>query len=356
MIHTHHSARLLSPGELEKWDAFVQSHPAGSIYHTSLWGKVLARTYGHQFLVWATENSRGRITAGIPLAKISQPITGRRLESVPAAQYCNPLADDEGQFRQLQEGIREFMGREGIKSLQLKTSEHFAFSNSLFAEKAQNYFTFVAELNSDLETLQAGLHKSCIRRPLKKAERLGMTLSRARSENDLRAFYDLYLQMRRENHLFPMPFRFFSAMWNELHPPGHLKILFARLGGDIISTVLLLKYGGRMVYEYGATAASARHLSPGIFLLWEAIKLARNAGCREFDFGRTAADNAGLIQFKKRWGAQSLRLNYYFYPRPDQGAALRENPLSRKLMSLATSLFPKPVFQLTGWLMYKYIL
>jgi lipid II:glycine glycyltransferase (peptidoglycan interpeptide bridge formation enzyme) len=48
--------------------------------------------------------------------------------------------------------------------------------------------------------------------------------------------------------------------------------------------------------------------------IWESIKDACEGGCSSFDFGRTSYTDAGLFQFKKRWGTVEEKLYYSYFP------------------------------------------
>ena len=43
--------------------------------------------------------------------------------------------------------------------------------------------------------------------------------------------------------------------------------------------------------------------------------MAYGMGCKVFDFGRTSPENASLMDFKGRWGAEVIDLPAFYYPR-----------------------------------------
>jgi CelD/BcsL family acetyltransferase involved in cellulose biosynthesis len=67
--------------------------------------------------------------------------------------------------------------------------------------------------------------------------------------------------------------------------------------------------------EFAASNEAFRCYSPIHYLFWEAIKLAHEKGFRIFDFGRTSPNNVSLMDFKERWGTESIDLAHFYYPR-----------------------------------------
>ena len=64
-----------------------------------------------------------------------------------------------------------------------------------------------------------------------------------------------------------------------------------------------------------------RNLGAVHALIWKSIEEAIRAGDRIYDFGRTAADNEGLCDFKRRWGTTQIDMPYYFDP-PSEGVSV----------------------------------
>jgi hypothetical protein len=66
------------------------------------------------------------------------------------------------------------------------------------------------------------------------------------------------------------------------------------------------------------------------------------AGDRSYDFGRTAADNPGLNQFKQRWGTTQIDLPYYFDPAHESAASVvRSDSLKYRLFTTAFGRMPE---------------
>ena len=71
-----------------------------------------------------------------------------------------------------------------------------------------------------------------------------------------------------------------------------------------------------MTYKYGGSDPAYNKFGSMHLLFWKAIQEAKNSRLKVFDFGRTDADQPGLITFKGRWGATQSRLIYSRYVLP----------------------------------------
>ncbi len=203
------------------------------------------------------------------------------------------------------------------------------------------------------EMIEKSLHKNCILRAIKKANKLGLKLVTGDSLKDVKIFYDLYLKMRKEYGLMPQPYKFFAEMWKTLHQQNLIEILHAEHEGEIISSLILLKYKDTVIYEYGASRSDRVHLKPSPFLLWEAIKRSKAQGYSIFDFGRTENDNEGLSTFKKRWNARQEVLHYYYLPDIGGVSSLRQTGMAKRMMNYTIKHSPGPICQWVGQVLYQ---
>jgi hypothetical protein len=208
-------------------------------------------------------------------------------------------------------------------------------------------------LKNPLETIKESFHKSSVQRAINKSLRSNLELSVARSLDDIKSFYQLYFQMRKDNGLLPQPYKFFKTMWELLSEKNQIDILFACHHKKIISTILLVKYKDTVVYEYGASIPEMMNLRPSQFLLWHGIKNSKEQGFKSFDFGRVTNDNENLIQFKIRWGTERVALPYYYYPKLVGVSHFRQNTFLKKIMYYTVKSTPESVCKYLGNSLYR---
>ena len=338
-----------------RWDEFVSTHEDGSIYHISLWQELLRETFGCESFYLAIEDGNHKIVAGMPVTLVQSKITGRRLESLPCAQYCNPLISDKEQCAAFILFMENYIKEHRIKYAELRLSDEFFQVNQPSDQSVQDHCVHLLNLERTLDDIRRSFHKS-VRRGIDKAHKDGLDLVVGATINDVRQLYRLYLQMRKDHGLIPFPYKFFANMWTLLAARGYIEVLHAAYQGGIISSMLLLKYNDTVIYEYGASISAMMRYRPSHFLLWEAIKRAHAQGYRKFDFGRTHKKNEGLFGFKEKWGAEQHDLHYVYYPSSFGVPSLREKKLAKKIMYYTVRCLPKSLCQVMGHIIYKRII
>jgi serine/alanine adding enzyme len=345
--------KVLESGGEARWDKFVASHRFGTIYHTSLWKKIVEDSYEHSPLYLYREDQKGNIEFGLPLFEIRSVLTGNRLACLPCAQECNPLVSNQAEIDVLIEHAKELKSQRNCASIELKTSEDFPFVPAGFRPSYGEFCTYVLDLGPELDEIKKTFHKN-ITRVIKKLPKNDLIVEDDVSSQAVVRFYRLYLKMRLEKGLLPQPMKFFVCLWNTLAPVRCVKILHARHEGKVISSIMILNYHGKVTYEYGASMSGKIHLHPSHLLLINAIEAAKAGGCRTFDFGRTRLDNLGLATFKQRWGAKSKTLVYYT-ERDEKNLSVREKSGYKSLMGFAVRKLPVWATQLCGRVLYRHV-
>lgn len=348
------SLTVLEEKDFPRWDQFVMDHPYGSVYHTTSWMRVIQKTYKHQPLYVFLEQE-GRIHACFPLFRIRSWVTGDRLNCLPAATICDPLADGE----QLEKIMRFVQGRIGLECWipwEIKTTERFSSGVPFQSRPVRGFVTHLLDLQKPLEEIWGSFHRNQVVRSILKAMQSEIEVVDCCNQKGMVEFYELYLNMRRKLGLLPQPRVFFQNLLEEFGPEGKLQIYLARSGSRPVSGVLLLKYKDLVTYEYGATEPSSRKQRPNQLLLWRSIQNAHAEGYRWFDFGRTSLDNEGLLSFKDRWGTSRVHLVYYQVPGGTKIAKMREKNLFPLAMRILVQSSPGFVCQWFGRRLYRHIL
>jgi len=350
------TASILGNDRLSMWDDFVKAHPEGTIYHTAGWRSIIEDTYGHQPRYYILTNAESNIVAGLPAFEIKSRLFGSRICALPAAAYCDPLYTQPEHSEILIKSVIRQQQADHIPLVELKFHKNTVLPADLEAESVEDYCIHTLDIRAPYQQIETGFHKSCIRRAIKRAHKAGLELRAGTSEQDVRLFYRLYLDMRRETGLLPQPRRFFSLMVSRLAGQGSAEILTAFNGGTAVSALLLLKFKNSVIYEYGATRQDAHSLQPSPFLLDQALRRAQSEGYSQFDFGRTHLEHAGLVTFKSRWGSIQQNLATHYLPRTRGTGSMRRTGTARKLMSAAIRISPRPLATALGGLLYRHFI
>ena len=98
------AVRTYSDDMRAAWDAYVDAHAGGTIFHRTQWKQAVERTFGHRAtFLWAERD--GNLAGVLPLFAVAT-LKGRALVSVPYGVYGGILADDPDAEAQLLEAAR----------------------------------------------------------------------------------------------------------------------------------------------------------------------------------------------------------------------------------------------------------
>lgn len=143
---------------------------------------------------------------------------------------------------------------------------------------------------------------------------------------DLKKFYEINTITKKNLGVPCHPWKFFKNILAILGDQAPLYI--SKYNGEIIGGSIMLCFKDTLIYGYGASDPHNLNLYPYNAFLWKSIEDACVNGYKKYDFGRVSYSNAGLIDFKKRWGTAEIKLYYSNYP--TRSNSLSENRESAK--------------------------
>jgi hypothetical protein len=317
-----------------RWQSFVEAHPNGSIYHHPLWLDVLEKEYGRGIIALACENGFGQLRALLPLVytkglplHIGGQSAARRLSSLPRTPIGGPLSLDRLASAVVLRAAIERVKQDPGMRLQIKTHEAGLdkLADGLICKPWR--LTYVLQLPSRSEDLPLGTsrNRARIRWAVNKAAKERVRVRAAETEDDLQAWYELYLHTMRRNVVPPRPYRFFQTLWNSMHPGGLMQLLLAEQLGDrekkLLAGSIFLMFGQTVSYTFNGARRKDLSLRPNDAILSFAIRKACQAGFRLFDFGEVPEGHTRLAEFKSKWGSEPRQLLRYYYPASSESAS-----------------------------------
>jgi len=171
--------------------------------------------------------------------------------------------------------------------------------------------TVLIDLNKSEEAILASMHKKT-RYNIKLATKKGVEISHG-SEIDLDRWYDLYKTTSERDKIAIHSLAYYKKVFglariSEAAP--EVSILLAKHEDDLLAGIIVVFYGTRATYLYGASSNVKRNLMPAYALQWEAMKKAKEMGCETYDmFGIPPSDDPrhpmhGLYRFKTGFGGE----------------------------------------------------
>ncbi len=344
----HNPVQIIDPIGQTKWNEFILSHKKSSFFHSSNWAQVLSQTYKYtpQYFLIAHNNI---LSALIPLMEVDSRITGKRGVSLPFTDYCEPIAFDENQFQDIFQKMIEYGKRSGWKYIEMRPGSLLPGNM-----KCSSFcFGHMLDLSYGPEQTFTRFRDST-KRNIKRARGSGVQVTISNTHKSIEEFYRLNCITRKVHGLPPQPHTFFEMV--------HLYILKENLGmvalasyqGENIAGAVCFNFGDNAMYKYGASDMSYQHLRANNLVLWEAIQWYCKRGYKTFHLGRTEPENAGLLQFKRGWGAKEYQINYYKYD-------LRKDAFITDSLNVSgthNSFFrrmPMPLLKMAGTILYRHM-
>jgi lipid II:glycine glycyltransferase (peptidoglycan interpeptide bridge formation enzyme) len=219
---------------------------------------------------------------------------------------------------------------------------------------SSDYYCHRLDLSQGIEAVFKNASTN-MRRSVRRAEREGVVVRRGESADDLVAFYQLNLKLRRRHGMLPQPFSFFQSIQRNLLSQSRGYILIAEVNGMPIAAVMCLRHNGTSIDKFAVSDDAYWEYRGNHLVLWRSLEIECERGARGFDLGRSDANAEGLRRFKEGWGAKRSRLSYFYYPEP-AGLSLGD-PSGRKkrLLEIFADRAPDAAFVAAGQILYRHL-
>lgn len=320
-----------------EWRRYLDGCSEATLYHTPEWKIFLEETFGYKpHYLFATDES-GQMIGMLPLFQVKSRLTGNRLCSVPFSHECGCLGNSVACPALIDEAVA-LKDRYHIAKIEIRG----AVENSMFQGKSA-FCTHVIELSPNPEETWKQLDKGSVRWAIKKAEKLGVSVTSSANIEDLKEFYELNCITKQSLGVPCHPWEFFKNLFSVLD--GYVQMYLSRYEGNIIAGGVMECYKGQVLYGYGAADPAHLDLHPYNAFIWKSIEDACVNGCWTYDFGRTSYDNVGLIQFKKKWGTQERKLCYSSYPASGRSIVTDRDSTLYRLGNSVIRVMPMPAYK-----------
>jgi hypothetical protein len=287
---------------------FLARHPGATVFHSVGWLDALRLTYGYRPVVVTSTPGGADLVDALVFCSVDSWLTGTRIVSLPFSDHCEPLVDSEARLACLIQIMKDCSN--GARYFEIRPIA-VAGIGSMGLEVCSSFCLHRLDLRPPVDDIFRKLHKSCIQRKIRRAERESLRYESGTSDSILDRFYRLLVLTRRRQQLLPQPLEWFR---NLIACMGdRLQIRLASKAGLATAGILTIRCKDTLVYKYGCSARPLSGSGGTQFLLWMAILDAKNSGLSQFDMGRSDWDNHGLLAFKDRWGADRQVMRYWRY-------------------------------------------
>jgi lipid II:glycine glycyltransferase (peptidoglycan interpeptide bridge formation enzyme) len=328
--------RLEETDDGPRWDRFVLAHPEYSITHGYGWGELKA-AFGwrpRRFLLYEGDTPH----AGAQILSRPLPVVGGELWYAPRGLLVDYA--DAVTLAALTAALRERARGAGAVVLKIEpmaAGRELAQLAELGWRRAghgvQPQRTLYLDLSRSEDELLAGMDRRT-RYNVNLAGRKGVTVRASRDAADLKIFYRLLEETTERQHFLVHNLAYYEKVLELLGPAGTL--LVAEREGEALAASFVLAFGRYAYYAHAASAARRRELKAANKLVWEAIRWAKGAGYKVFDFWGIPREPSprnplhGVYAFKKGFGGEVVEFG------PAYDLPLR--PITYRILNVALAL------------------
>jgi len=331
----------------DTWDRVVTGSDQSKFYHLYQWGTLLNEVHGHKLVYLQEDNGV------FPLACVKSLFFGKRLISLPFADYGGPCAQDENTAEKLISECEEMGQRLAVDFIEIRSpsSQYFQRLEAHGFVRRDDYLTFILRLDKGIDGLWKDIGDKT-RNRVRKAEKSDIHLVYAASKSDLQAFYLLYCKTMKRLGSPPQPYRYFERIWDLFYPANMIMPLASRHGKYVAGGLIFLK-SKQMHFAYSCSLSEYLPLAPNDLVWWDAIKWGSEHGFSCLDLGRTR-EGEDTVTFKKRWHGESVQMPY-FYKFWGKTLDQRQEIKYRRISQLWSRYVPEFVANKVGPLIIKQI-
>src|ERR1035438_4851801 len=327
-----------------RWRQLLQQHPEACVFHTPAWLQALKDTYRYEAVGITTTEPGLPLKNGLVFCRVKSWLTGSRLVSLPFSDHCQPLTDSESDMTAFLNYLEMQFTSGKWKYVELRLLDCKVPEEEPAFEESASFCLHKLDLRPTLAELHQRMERSSIRRPLRVAEREGLTIEWGRSESLLHKLLGLLMLARQRHHVPPQPLEWFQNLIRNFNED--LTIWIVSANGHPAAGLLTLQFKNDIVFKHSGSDATFHNLGSVPFLYFTALRDAQKRDATCLDFGRSELDNAGLLRFKDHWGASRIPLNYYRLAR--NSASLAWHPRGMGLAQRVFSSLPKPFLTAPG--------
>lgn len=345
-METTSALQVLTPAD-KCWMDFIRSRPEANIFHHPAWMELMREGYGYSPFILALTDADGSLCAGLPIMKVNSFLTGRRWVSLPFSDYCNSLHRDDPARDELTSQLVRMLRAGEFKKMEVRWS----LPGQEGIQQVAQFVLHTIRLDPDPAQVSKKFKRTHLQN-IRTAQERGVTVELGKELKHLRAFYDLQLETRKRHGVPAQPWKYFELLWRHIISKDMGFVLLAKHENEIIAGMVYLGWGRTLIAKYAASREDHFNLRPNNLLFWEGIRWGCQNGFAVFDMGRTEIENAGLRNFKSRWGAVEEPLYYSILSRkPIQ----RSNGRLERIMHSVIQHSPLWVCRLSGELLYRHV-
>jgi len=152
------------------------------------------------------------------------------------------------------------------------------------------------------------------RKAVRKSRKQGVDILHGQTLSDLAIFYKFFREFTVEKGFMSRSYAYQRSLWEEYVTRGNGSLFIAVYQSQIVGGLICLIFGKKCLAMHMGTPYQYQHLRPNDAYVWEAIRYAKEKGCKWFSF-RGVGSSPTEKKFKKKFGPEVVSLvGYYDLP------------------------------------------
>lgn len=314
--------RIIRSEEVATWDKLVAVHPHGGVEQSWAWGELQTRIPGRPAF-YAVGVFDGAVLVGGALVIRQQMSRGKTWLWCPRGPLL-PRVGAAEVWDALVKAIKLLAKKHGDVFVRFEpgvpVEEAFVEAGRATENRYFPEHTLVLDLTLSEEDLLAQMTQKG-RYNIKQAEKQGVVVSyvergegeqeQTRLRRAVDDFYKLLADTADRDAFAVHKAHFYEDFLKSLGG----KLYLAQQDGEVVAGMLVTNFGETATYYFGASSSSHRDSKAPYLLQWTAIRDAKRAGMKVYDFLGIAPEGdekhawAGVTQFKTRFGGK--RVSYH---------------------------------------------
>ena len=299
----------LTPQNHDDWDSSIQQCPNITVFQSTEWCDALADSFKQLDPVYLLIKQDDKVIGGLP-AFVFQPIPGIRMwNSMPWNLFGGPQIIDSAQVNPndvlstietyLETASKEQGWCEINWTLSPTDSTKSGDCLTRNGYERTERFTHILKTNADIDTLWNAYNKR-VRGAVRKAQKSGVEVINADTDEDLSTFYDMYLITLKRLGGTPKPRRLMKILLQR----DIAKLAIAKYNNTTIAGLLYLYYNRTVTLWCEASLPEYLQYRPNNAIFHHIITWACKEGFEWVDFGASPPENEGLIAHKEQYRAK----------------------------------------------------
>ncbi len=188
----------------------------------------------------------------------------------------------------------------------LKIFQDYGFRNAP-VHMMHPELSWILDISKTEEDIMKEMRKTT-RNLVRRGEKENVEIIEVKSAEGIEEFYKLHEQTVGRHGFIPFSRDYLKKEFDSFAPENRISIFFAKHGGQVLSSAIIVFYGNSAFYHHGASQYSK--IPASYLLMWRIIREAKKRGCRKFNFWGIAPEDkpkhpwTGLTLFKTGFGGE----------------------------------------------------